>query len=82
MSHADRFQQGLAALAAFAGRGPRPAQGALEVTLADPDGEKSTEVVHVGLGAWLNTAEGTPARRLRRDRILDEAHHAADPSTS
>ncbi|MEV8099735.1 helicase associated domain-containing protein [Kitasatospora sp. NPDC085879] len=67
VSRADRFQQGLTALAAFVereghARGPRPHREPLEVVVAGPAGEESVEVVHVGLGAFMNN---TKARRAK-----------------
>ncbi|MEV8100577.1 helicase associated domain-containing protein [Kitasatospora sp. NPDC085879] len=76
ISHADRFQQGLAALAAFVGREghvrvPRPHKELLKVPVAGPGGEENVETVKVGLGAWLNNqkarrAKPSAARRTRR----------------
>ncbi|MCU7820127.1 Helicase associated domain protein [Kitasatospora sp. DSM 101779] len=61
------FAQGLAALAAFARREghvrvPRPHKEPLQVTVAGPGGAESTEVVHVGLGAWLNNQKARRAK--------------------
>lgn len=67
VSRADRFQQGLAALAAFLEREghvrvPRPHKEPLEVVVAGPGGEESTEVVYVGLGVWLNNQKARRAK--------------------
>ncbi|MEW1913857.1 helicase associated domain-containing protein [Kitasatospora sp. NPDC085895] len=69
VSRADRFQQGPAALAAFAEREghaqvPRPHKEPLEVIVAGPGpgGQESTETVHVSLGAWLNNQKARRAK--------------------
>ncbi|WP_431676019.1 hypothetical protein [Kitasatospora sp. KL5] len=41
-------------------RVPRPHKEPLEVAVIGPGGQESTEVVHVGLGAWLNNQKAPP----------------------
>ncbi|MEV7182327.1 Helicase associated domain protein [Kitasatospora sp. NPDC093679] len=81
-SRADRFQQGLAALAAFARREghvrvPRPHKEPLEVTVVGPGGAESTEVMHVGLGAWLNNQKARRAK-LTAGQLVQLAEHGVE----
>ncbi|MCP2314651.1 site-specific integrase [Kitasatospora paracochleata] len=54
---------------------PNPHLIVSQITAADPTGPPACS----GFFYDLYTATGTPAGRLRRDRVLDEAHHTADP---
>ncbi|WP_431683722.1 helicase associated domain-containing protein [Kitasatospora sp. KL5] len=78
-SRADRFQHGLASLAAFAEREghvrvPRPHKEPLEVAVAGPGREESVETVHVGPGAWLNNQKARRAK-LTPGRLAQLAEH-------
>ncbi|WP_344628333.1 helicase associated domain-containing protein [Kitasatospora arboriphila] len=82
MPRADRFQQGLAALAAFARREghvrvPRLHKEPLEVTVAGPGGQESTEVLHMGLGAWLNNQKARRAK-LTAGQLAQLAEHGVE----
>jgi hypothetical protein len=81
-SRADRFAQGLAALARFVEREghvrvPRPHKEPLEVTVAGADGEDTVEVVHVGLGAWLNNQKARRAK-LTSGQLAQLAEHGVE----
>ncbi|GAA2829051.1 DEAD/DEAH box helicase [Kitasatospora paracochleata] len=82
VSRADRFAQGLAALAAFVereghARVPRAHKEPLEVAVAGPGGEESTEVVHVGLGAWLNNQKARRGK-LTPGQLAQLAEHGVE----
>ncbi|WP_030277344.1 Helicase associated domain protein [Streptomyces sp. NRRL B-24484] len=82
VSRTDRFAQGLAALAAFAGREghvrvPRPHKEPLQVVVAGPGGKERTEVVHVGLGAWLNNQKARRAK-LTPGQLAQLAEHGVE----
>lgn len=82
VSRADRFQQGLAALAAFVereghARVPRPHRESLEVVVAGPGGEESVEVVLVGLGAFLNNTKARRAK-LTTGQLAQLAEHGVE----
>ncbi|MET8624606.1 helicase associated domain-containing protein [Kitasatospora sp. NPDC004669] len=82
VSRADRFQQGLAALAAFVereghARVPRPHREALEVVVAGTGGEDSVEVVFVGLGAFLNNTKARRAK-LTTGQLAQLAEHGVE----
>ncbi|MEV6212987.1 helicase associated domain-containing protein [Kitasatospora sp. NPDC051914] len=82
VSRADRFTQGLAALASFARREghvrvPRPHKEPLQVTMAGPGGEESTEIVHAGLGAWLNNQKARRAK-LSPGQLAQLAEHGVE----
>ncbi|PBC66272.1 helicase associated protein [Streptomyces sp. TLI_235] len=81
-SRADRFQQGLTALAAFAGREghirvPRTHKEPLEVAVAGPDGEDTVEIVHAGLGTWLNNQKARRAK-LTAGQLAQLAEHGVE----
>ncbi|PBC69703.1 helicase associated protein [Streptomyces sp. TLI_235] len=81
-SRADCFQQGLAALARFVEREghvrvPRPHKEPLEVAVAGPGGDGSTETVHVGLGAWLNNQKARRAK-LTPGQLAQLAEHGVE----
>ncbi|MFD5921777.1 helicase associated domain-containing protein [Kitasatospora sp. NPDC058201] len=66
-SRTDRFQQGLAALAAFVERErhprvPRPHKEPLETVEAGPGGEEQAVVSHFALGTWLNNQKARRAK--------------------
>ncbi|MFE7528371.1 helicase associated domain-containing protein [Kitasatospora sp. NPDC057542] len=82
VSRADRFAQGLAALAAFVEREghakvPRPHKEPLEVVVAGPGGEGSVEVVSVGLGAFLNNTKARRAK-LTAGQLAQLAEHGVE----
>ncbi|WP_030277254.1 Helicase associated domain protein [Streptomyces sp. NRRL B-24484] len=82
VSRADHFAQGLAALARFVEREghvrvPRPHKEPLEVAVAGPGGEESVEVVHVGLGAWLNNQKARRAK-LTPGQLAQLAEHGVE----
>ncbi|MFJ2864098.1 Helicase associated domain protein [Kitasatospora sp. NPDC087314] len=67
MSHTDRFQQGLAALAQFVERErhprvPRPHKEPVETVEAGPGGEDQVVVQQVALGSFLNNAKARRAK--------------------
>ncbi|MFJ2863985.1 Helicase associated domain protein [Kitasatospora sp. NPDC087314] len=79
---ADRFQQGLAALAAFVEREghakvPRPHKEPLEIVVTGPGGEESVEVVSVGLGAFLNNTKARRAK-LSPGQLAQLAEHGVE----
>ncbi|MEV6212367.1 helicase associated domain-containing protein [Kitasatospora sp. NPDC051914] len=82
VSRADRFQQGLTALATFVEREghvrvPRPHKEPLEVVVAGPGGKESSEVVRVGLGTWLNNQKARRAK-LTAGRLAQLAEHGVE----
>ncbi|MFE7531812.1 helicase associated domain-containing protein [Kitasatospora sp. NPDC057542] len=82
VSRTDRFAQGLAALAQFVERErhprvPRPHKEPLEVSVTGPGGEESTEVVHVGLGTWLNNQKARRAK-LSPGQLAQLAEHGVE----
>ncbi|MCX5215881.1 hypothetical protein OG689_42820 [Kitasatospora sp. NBC_00240] len=67
VSRTDRFAQGLAALAQFVEREghaavKRPRKDPVETLVAGPGGEETVEVMHVGLGAFLNSQKARRAK--------------------
>ncbi|MEV6212548.1 helicase associated domain-containing protein [Kitasatospora sp. NPDC051914] len=82
VSRADRFAQGLTALARFVEREghvrvPRPHKEPLQVTAAGPGGQESTETVHVGLGAWVNNQKARRAK-LSPGQLAQLAEHGVE----
>ncbi|MFE3238353.1 helicase associated domain-containing protein, partial [Kitasatospora indigofera] len=80
VSRTDRFQQGLAALAAFVERErhprvPRPHKEPLETLEAGPGGEEQVVMSHFALGTWLNNQK---ARRAK----LPRGSSPSSPSTA
>ncbi|MFD7732155.1 Helicase associated domain protein [Kitasatospora phosalacinea] len=82
VSQADRFQVGVAALAAFVQREQhagvrRPHKEPLETVKVGPGGEESVELVEFPLGVWLNN---TKARRgkLTPDQLTQLAEHGVE----
>ncbi|WP_159401243.1 DEAD/DEAH box helicase [Streptomyces sp. NRRL B-24484] len=82
VSRADRFAQGLAALAQFVEREghtrvPRPHKEPLEVTVAGPGGEENVQIVAVGLGAFLNNTKARRAK-LTPGQLAQLAEHGVE----
>ncbi|WP_431683789.1 helicase associated domain-containing protein [Kitasatospora sp. KL5] len=82
VSRVDRFARGLAALARLVEREghvrvPRPHKEPLEVAVAGPGGQESTEVVHVGLGAWLNNQKARRAK-LTAGQLAQLVEHGVE----
>ncbi|MEV6209137.1 helicase associated domain-containing protein [Kitasatospora sp. NPDC051914] len=82
VSRADRFAQGLAALATFVEREgrvrvPRPHKEPLEVAVAGPGGQESVETVQVGPGAWLNNQKARRAK-LSPGQLAQLAEHGVE----
>ncbi|WP_234443840.1 helicase associated domain-containing protein [Streptomyces sp. NRRL B-24484] len=81
-SRADRFAQGLAALARFVEREghvrvPRPHREELEVVVAGPGGEENVQLVAVGLGAFLNNTKAGRAK-LTAGQLGQLAEHGVE----
>ncbi|MFE5586401.1 helicase associated domain-containing protein [Kitasatospora sp. NPDC056531] len=82
VSRADRFAQGLAALAAFVereghARVPLPHKESLEIVVPGPGGEENVEVVSVGLGAFLNNTKARRAK-LTAGQLAQLAEHGVE----
>ncbi len=81
-SRTDRFQQGLAALAAFVERErhprvPRPHKEPLETVEAGPGGEEQAVVSHFALGTWLNNQKARRAK-LTPGQLAQLAEHGVE----
>ncbi len=79
VSRTDRFQQGLAALAAFVERErdprvPRPHKEPLECVEAGPGGAEQVVVSHFALGTWLNNQKARRAK-LTPGQLAQLAEH-------
>ncbi|MFE3238511.1 helicase associated domain-containing protein, partial [Kitasatospora indigofera] len=82
VSRTDRFQQGLAALAAFVERErhprvPRPHKEPLETVEAGPGGEEQMVVSHFALGTWLNNQKARRAK-LSPGQLAQLAEHGVE----
>ncbi|MFJ9523667.1 helicase associated domain-containing protein [Kitasatospora sp. NPDC101801] len=81
-SRADRFQQGVEALAAFVEehghpRVPRPHKQPLEAVEAGPGGEDRVSVVSFALGTWLNSMKSRRAG-LTPGQLAQLAEHGVE----
>ncbi|MEU8928151.1 helicase associated domain-containing protein, partial [Kitasatospora sp. NPDC048545] len=82
VSRTDRFQQHLAALAAFVereghARVPRPHREPLEIVGAGPGGKEGVEVVQIGLGAFMNNMKARRAK-LSAGQLAQLAEHGVE----
>ena len=82
VSRVDRFQQGLAALAAFVERArhprvPRPHKEVLEAVEPGPGGEEQVVVLHFALGTWLNNQKARRAK-LTPGQLAQLAEHGVE----
>lgn len=82
VSRGDRFQQGLAALAAFVERErhprvPRPHKEPVETVEAGPGGEEQVVVSHFALGTWLNNQKARRAK-LTPGQLVQLAEHGVE----
>ncbi|MFJ9847593.1 helicase associated domain-containing protein, partial [Kitasatospora sp. NPDC101155] len=82
VSRADRFQQGLAALAQFVERErhprvPRPHKEPVEALEAGPGGEERVVVSHFALGTWLNNQKARRAK-LTPGQLAQLAEHGVE----
>ncbi|WP_380282470.1 helicase associated domain-containing protein [Kitasatospora purpeofusca] len=81
-SRADRFAQGVAALAQFVDREqhlrvPRPHKEPLEAVEAGPGGEELVVVSHFALGTWLNNQKARRAK-LTPGQLAQLAEHGVE----
>ncbi|MDY0816253.1 DEAD/DEAH box helicase [Kitasatospora purpeofusca] len=81
-SRTDRFQQGLAALAAFVERErhprvPRPHKEPVESMEAGPGGAEQVVVSHFALGTWLNNQKARRAK-LTAGQLAQLAEHGVE----
>ncbi|MFJ9847685.1 helicase associated domain-containing protein [Kitasatospora sp. NPDC101155] len=86
VSREDRFQQGLAALAAFVEREghtkvPRPHKEPLEIVVTGPGGEESVEVVSVGLGPKVSRADRFAQGLAALAAFVEREGHVRVPRT-
>ncbi|MGW4651504.1 Helicase associated domain protein [Kitasatospora sp. NPDC004289] len=82
VSRTDRFQLGVAALAAFVAEHrhpqvPRPHRQVVEVVEAGPEGEENVLVHEVALGAFMNNAKARRAK-LTPDQLAQLAAHGVE----